>query len=259
MIQWLIRSQVYLAAGAGLLTAGSLVRLGGDPWRLTSAWVFLATLTFYNAARSAPVLPSEWVRLRLLPVVILGLVTGILTLWLLPGQQLVVVVLSVMALLYLVPIISRRAGSLRQAGLLKVPLVGVVWAGVTAGLPVIEVEPAGFEWIWLVAERAVFIAALTLPFELRDRRSDREAGLRTLAHVMRPSSLRRLGALMLMLSLLVSALSPVDRSGVGWAAVVLAHGLAIGLTLKATSRSHALFDVGLDGTILILAAGACIS
>lgn len=259
MIHWLVRSQVYIASGAGLLAAGALVRFGDEPWRLTTLWVFLATLVYYNLARSSPAVPTAEPLLRHGVVLVLALVVVVMAVWLNPEQRLLVVTLGVLGLLYLLPIISHRAGSLRQIGLLKVPLVGLVWAGMTAGLPALASTALPEGWWWVILERFAFVCAIMLPFEMRDRRLDRSAGLRTVAHVLRPMWLRRLGVGLLIVSLAVSVWSPVGRSATAWSTVVLAHVLAGVLTLYATPQSEALCDIGLDGTLLILAAGCCLS
>ncbi|QDU71223.1 UbiA prenyltransferase family protein [Mucisphaera calidilacus] len=260
MLSWLVNSQLYLAAGAALLTAGSLIRLGGDPQSATVAFVFAATLTFYNVARSVPLLrASRTVSTRWNnTVLILMLAT---TAWLatrlsLPQWQ-ILLMMSLLAVGYLIPFLPGTQ-SLRSFGLLKVPIVATVWAGTCVGLPASETGADILQTISLAAERFVFIAAITLPFEIRDRRTDRDAGLTTLPHTIGHRRTSHLALGFITLSLLLAVISPLPRSATGSITLILAHALAATLValprLKPTHRC----DYGLDGTLILLAAGECL-
>lgn len=75
--------------------------------------------------------------------------------------------------------------------------VAVVWTVVTGLLPMVESGVVGWEsgaqvtrWVggfgWVLAWRFLFVFGLTLPFLVRDRRSDRESGIKTLAVILGP-------------------------------------------------------------------------
>lgn len=252
MLKLLVDSQIYIAAGAAFLTAGSLHRLGVAPLSLTSIWVFLATLSFYRLARS----PRGIVAFLCAEGSYLLPVTGILALYMGSGQVMLVACLGLLALAYLLPLLSTRGG-LRSLGLLKVPLVGVVWAGTCAGLPALEASASPGTAALLLVERFLFITAITLPFEVRDLRVDRRAGLETLAHRFGVRAIRRWSVPFLGLSLLVCAHSvAADPRHLS---LLLAHGVACWVTLTATPATRWRFDLGLDGTILLLAAGELLS
>ncbi|HAT47911.1 MAG TPA: hypothetical protein DCS71_03195, partial [Flavobacteriales bacterium] len=58
-------------------------------------------------------------------------------------------------------------GGLRKVSWLKIPLIAVVWATATTHHPEHGIDPI----LW--AQRALFIAGLTLPFDIRDIEIDR--------------------------------------------------------------------------------------
>lgn len=98
--------------------------------------------------------------------------------WLLPYPvQIAVVVPGAVALLYPLPLYRGRR--LRDVPFLKVFLIAATWAWITVALPAllhgITLPAIGP----LLLERACFILALTLPFDIRDADSDRAQGVVT--------------------------------------------------------------------------------
>ena len=85
------------------------------------------------------------------------------------------------ALLYPIPfILKRRGGGLRSIPGLKLILIALVWAYVTAVIPALR---AGEDWYWPFIERFLWTAALTIPFDVRDAELDANA-IRTLPHLI---------------------------------------------------------------------------
>ena len=85
------------------------------------------------------------------------------------------------ALLYPVPfILKKKGGGLRSVPGLKLILIALVWAYVTAVIPALR---AGEDWYWPFIERFFWTAALTIPFDIRDAEIDAHS-IRTLPHLI---------------------------------------------------------------------------
>lgn len=85
------------------------------------------------------------------------------------------------ALLYPLPfILKRKGGGLRSVPGLKLILIALVWAYVTAVIPALR---AGEDWHWAFIERFLWTAALTIPFDIRDAEIDAHS-IRTLPHLI---------------------------------------------------------------------------
>ena len=85
------------------------------------------------------------------------------------------------ALLYPLPfILKKKGGGLRSVPGLKLILIALVWAYVTAVIPALR---AGADWQWPFIERFLWTAALTIPFDVRDAELDANS-IRTLPHLV---------------------------------------------------------------------------
>ena len=79
-------------------------------------------------------------------------------------------ILGILTLLYAIPLGKNRQ-NLRNIGGIKIFIIAVVWAGVTAIIPLmnrISPEELGITFF----QRFFFVIAITLPFEIRDLRFD---------------------------------------------------------------------------------------
>lgn len=84
-----------------------------------------------------------------------------------------------------------RGRRLRDLPYLKIILVALVWAYMTVFLPLLDLLPPRWiasEWLRL-AERALWIFLLVLPFDLRDRQLDQSQSVRTFANHPHPALL----------------------------------------------------------------------
>lgn len=77
-------------------------------------------------------------------------------------------VLFILTGLYALPILPMGI-KLRSQGLIKIILVGIIWAGTTVVLPFLIInEPISWDLIVEVIQRFVLVIVLLLPFEIRD-------------------------------------------------------------------------------------------
>jgi hypothetical protein len=98
--------------------------------------------------------------------------------WNRPERQAVVALLGLASLAY--SVVPGFAGGLRRVTWLKVPLIAGVWAMATTLHPEAAFEPL----LW--AQRFVFIASLTLPFDIRDLEVDKQH-IQTVASLKSPT------------------------------------------------------------------------
>ena len=97
--------------------------------------------------------------------------------WEEPGRLAVVALVGLASVAY--ALMPGMGGGLRKVTWLKIPLIAIVWATATTHHPVLGIDPV----LWV--QRALFIAGLTLPFDIRDLDVDR-AHMTTLPMVMAP-------------------------------------------------------------------------
>lgn len=262
---YLLYTNVFVAFCAAALVTATRALLGapGFPGVL-EAHVWCATMTVYNIDRlvdrddelhASP--RHRWIarhRKMLWGVTSLSALGTLATMALLPlAVVLGLAPLAVISFLYSVPIFGAdfRLKSLPGA---KTFVIGMVWAVVTVVLPALELgQPVPYV---MVAERFLFIFAITLPFELRDAERDAAAGVSSLAHVLGPHGTVAAAATML----LGVAVSKVFR-------MPTAQGSALGIALLITAglvvaavkpRNDWYYSLLLDGTMLLFAGAVLV-
>jgi 4-hydroxybenzoate polyprenyltransferase len=94
------------------------------------------------------------------------------------GQQ-AVIISAVLSLAYILPIFKGKR--LRDFPFLKIILIALVWAYVCVVLPVATVGRGwGMPESLMFLEKAFFIFAITIPFDIRDMKWDAETGVKTI-------------------------------------------------------------------------------
>lgn len=156
------------------------------------------------------------------------------------------------ALAYSLPFLSGRR--LRDLSYLKIFLIAPVWAWLTVVLPASELGLHGSSVLFMFVERACFIFALALPFDIRDQALDHSLGVRTL-----PMALGRRGTRALAVASLVLAAAAAAFNLYGGAygpATCLALLLTFALTYAIVHLAHphrpdAYFTGLADGVLLL--------
>lgn len=266
---FLVFSNLFIALAAVAFTHESYYLLGVDP-RVGPllALVFCATLVVYNLDRLSGASAEDavdatrrhrWVdRHRRLLWAATGLAaTGALvTLFFVPRAVVwALVPLGVVSLGYSLPVVWSDSGPYRLKDIagLKIFLIAFVWAGATAFLPAAAAleDPFRADVAWLVGERALFIFAITLPFDIRDMDRDRHSAIWTIPLAIGVERTRRLSYLVVAAFAVCVAL----HYGVGWSTPTLplwaSAAVAAGLLTRAGREDHdEMYYVGwLDGMI----------
>ncbi|MEM9077896.1 MAG: hypothetical protein AAGC43_12700 [Bacteroidota bacterium] len=85
---------------------------------------------------------------------------------------LTIVFLGILCVLYAIPFFP-KVGNLRNLARLKIYIVGLVWAGFTVLLPILQMKiQVDWDVVFLCIQRFVLVIILMLPFEIRDMETD---------------------------------------------------------------------------------------
>lgn len=110
----------------------------------------------------------------------------------------------VLSIAYVLPV-TRSGKRLRDLGWTKILWIGVAWTWLTAFIPTYVLSGVPLlNSIVQGVERMAFIVAITIPFDIRDRRHDALQGMRTLAHRLSDRALVRLGTGLYLVSILAA-------------------------------------------------------
>ncbi|MFB9054458.1 hypothetical protein ACFFVB_15320 [Formosa undariae] len=147
-------------------------------------FIFFATITGYNfvkyfgLARNHRRAMASWLRAILIFTLVSFILMSYFALKLELNTILILSGFGVVTFMYAIPFLPHRFfvdkhQNLRSISGLKVYVIGLVWAGVTVLLPLInEHYTFDFDVFLTCMQRFIFIIALMLPFELRDLKYD---------------------------------------------------------------------------------------
>jgi len=204
-IEYIYYSNVWIAAGAvGLLwTTVHSFTLVGD-FRPISLFVFFSTLFSYSLHRLYPVLIGgrdpkdnkhlQWIwahRVEGIAVLMLSAFasTYIFLFFLSFSAQIVLVLAGLITLFYSIPIFNQKEGPkirLRDYPLLKIFIIALIWVLSCVLLPWIESERL-VPWYSIalsMLEKALFLIAITIPFDIRDYAYDKQVEVSTIPQVL---------------------------------------------------------------------------
>lgn len=145
-------------------------------------------------------------------------------------------IISILTGLYALPVFP-QAKNLRSLGLLKIVLVGLVWAGSTVVLPLIE---AGVTLVWdfwiETTQRIILVLVLLIPFEIRDLKYDAPS-LRTLPQRTGSKNTKSIGVLSAVVLFFITYLKDVISTVDILAKAILCIGLVLSLVLTKRNQS----------------------
>jgi 4-hydroxybenzoate polyprenyltransferase len=264
-----VYGNLLISVAAASLTWVSGVLLGGEVrWEII-VLVFAATLFIYNFDRllvlkSMAGLKSErhvWIVRNagyLIGLVALSVVCMGYLAFSLNWQEIVYVAhLGLVSVLYSLPMFSHSEGKrpLRSFRGLKIFLIAYVWAATTAVLPALDLGKGLFDFhvILLFIERALFIFAVTLPFDIRDYKSDTQSGVITIPHVLGVQKSKWLAYTCTLVFMLLSVLHYNHENWMIAARMVT--GVATLLVIRYTDETrHEYYYTGLIDGLLIIQA-----
>ncbi len=216
-IDLVLYGNFWIALGALALTAQTQIILGDElVWNPLLGFVFCATWLLYALHRIVGILRlkdfldverySVISRFRN-HIIIYAFVAGIGTIWYffqLPFRvQVTSVMPSLFSLAYVLPVFG-KSRRLRDFDQIKIYLVAFVWAWVSVALPVVYSEVAiDTSIIMMFLERALFVFAITLPFDIRDLQVDGHTNVRTIPGIIGAVKSIRIGIILLIIALVL--------------------------------------------------------
>ncbi len=200
-INFLLFSNVFIAVCALAQALVTYNLLGMRPDKSILAFLFFSTLAQYNFSilLSKPAQPQKspfrrvkWIFGHYRIMITISIISGLslLPLWLFldTPAKILTFFLAVASIAYALPIFSfgnKRFG-LRNIPGIKLFLIALVWSLSTVLLPILQLESSenvlifGGDTVLLISKRFLLVAAITIPFDIRDLFQDRSSALKTI-------------------------------------------------------------------------------
>lgn len=271
-LDFLLFSNIFIALCAVAQGLVTYQLLDLRPQKYILALLFFSTLAQYNFSillskpknpQNSPFRRVKWIfshyRLMISLTIISVLSLIPLFLFLSLSSQILLFFLAVLSIAYGLPIFSLhdKKFGLRNIPGIKLFLIATVWSLSTVLLPILELDssnlfhlPSGDTMI-LVAKRFLFVAAITIPFDIRDLFQDRSQALKTIPVMLgeKKAYLFCQGLLILYLVLLFLFRESFDRNFMALALTIILSGwLIFKSNLKRNEYYYFLF---LDGTMIL--------
>ncbi|RVU01564.1 hypothetical protein EOD41_06250 [Mucilaginibacter limnophilus] len=204
VLNFLLFSNVFMALCAVAQALVTFHLIDGQPVFAVLALLFTSTLGIYNFCilisppkkpDESPYLRVRWffAHYRLMVTFTIICILSLIPLFFMVSMQskMLLVFMGIVSVCYGLPLftLGNQKFGLRNIPGLKAFLITLVWVLSCVLLPVLEAQDKHFtdismrDTFILLAKRALFIAALTVPFDIRDLFHDRRAGLKTVAVV----------------------------------------------------------------------------
>ena len=194
----IINSNLYISLAAVFFCIETQIQLGLKPqWHPYLFLIFFATLFEYNLHRLITIVTNKealqtekhrWVRENkgAFYFLVLASIVGFAAAAMLAKKE-VLFALSPIAFItffYSIPFFGKNGNllRLREIPYLKIFLIAFVWASSTLLLPLIHsgLEFSTVDTMLIFIERFFFVFSITIPFDIRDIQSDKQASLKTI-------------------------------------------------------------------------------
>lgn len=263
-VHTLIYSHIWVAGAATALGWQTLALLGQAPaWNPLTLFLFSGTVMAYTLQRWFGMSTLSTQRKMIIGSVQnvwpwLIAISGLAAIWgfrdLTPASKWVGVLAGVFSILYILPINTHQR--IRDIPGLKIFLISIVWALATVILPASEVSGPVNSWLIgiLFCSRALFIFAITLPFDLRDREADLRNGTFTLPILFGWPRCRRIGTIALGVSLVMVCSMALAGwiNWTTWMGNITTILLAMWMLVRTNEhRSEYFFGLWMDGLMFL--------
>jgi 4-hydroxybenzoate polyprenyltransferase len=260
-------SNLWISLGAGSMVWETYILLGLPVDFFYVLFAFCATWAIYNLDRLVALsrlsktgnVRHGWiVENRFLMIVSVAACTLflIISIFYLPLKIILFLVhLGVISVAYSIPVITHKSSkrSLRSFNGLKIFLIAYVWLASTVALPALAAGYSLLNWkiISIGIRRGLFIFAITVPFDIRDLRSDRDVNLKTIPAIIGVKASQWLALSCLVIFCILAAMDHTVKPSLFYA--LLISGLTTAPMVFMAEENHGeYFFAGLmDGTILI--------
>lgn len=197
-VDLILYSNLWIATGALAMSLQTQLILSGTISPNSLDWfIFASTLFLYAIHRlvglqkvKSPESQSRYIVIAKFKshIFFYAVVSGIASLYYFlqfgTNLQLYIVLPSLISLAYVLPVLY-QGKRLRDVGVIKIFLIAVSWAVITVLLPVIYLQqPLNNAILLLLLERALFVFAITIPFDIRDLSIDHLSNVSTIPGVL---------------------------------------------------------------------------
>lgn len=263
-LRWIVFSNVWVSLAAPSLLWLTATVLDVSPGPAWYVFVWAGTLFTYNIQRlfkATEYLGPEilgrhrWIWIHRPALHVLTFFSACITAaclfyipfklvyWLLPS--------AFVSALYFIP--TYRSGGrrrrLRDVPLLKINLVALTWAWTLVAAPALVFQKPPGEWWALFVFEFFFCFGLTVPFDIRDSRHDRQEGTRTFVSEWGVRRVRRFAALSLLTGLPPLCFAGLP-AGANPALVLLTCVAAVSAYMASETRDELYYGFWLDGLIV---------
>jgi 4-hydroxybenzoate polyprenyltransferase len=271
-LDFLLFSNIFIALCSVAQALVTYQLLGVKPQKYILALLFFSTVAQYNFSillikpknpQNSPFRRVKWIfshyRLMISLTIISVLSLIPLFLFLSLSSQILLFFLGILSIAYGLPIFTfhEKKFGLRNIPGVKLFLISTVWSLGTVLLPILELDSTNIfhlpnsTTIILIAKRFLFIAAITIPFDIRDLFQDRSVALKTIPVMLgeKKAYLFCQGLLVAYLILLFLFRETFDKNFVALALTIFLSGwLIFKSNLKRNEYYYFLF---LDGTLIL--------
>ncbi len=271
-LDFLLFSNIFIALCAVAQGMVTYQLIGAEPEEYVLALLFVSTLALYNFSillskpqnpKRSPFRRVRWIfshyRLTITLTIIAVLSIIPLFLFLHTVAKILLIALALVSIAYNIPIFSvnDKKFGIRNIPGVKLFLIAMIWALSCVLLPILELEKgiqASItlrETILLVAKRFLFIAAITVPFDIRDLFQDRDNDLKTIPVIWgeKTALLFCQGLLAVYLVLLFLFTDSADANFWGLFATIILTGWLI--FRSKWEKNEYYYFLYLDGTMIV--------
>ena len=263
----LIYGNYFIAVCAALLLYETYILLALPPsWFYTSV-AFFSTLFTYNIDRlvaykdisKVDAERQKWITKHFwLMAVSAGISVIYLAICVFYMQWQVLVFigqLGIISVAYSLPLLYGKTNNrtLRSIKGLKIFLIAYVWAGSTVMMPCLAqgMSILSKEVVLLFIERFLFIFIITLPFDIRDYKSDIASNVSTIPGMIGIRNAKILASACMVAFMIIAMLHYPFRTGIFWARMLSAIS-TLYIVYKTEETHHEYYFTGLlDGTMVI--------
>lgn len=268
VLDFLLFSNIFIALCAVAQAGLTYHLLGARCDKYVLGLLFCATLFLYNFSmflakpkqpEKSPFRRVRWIfaNYRFMTTITLIAVISIIPLafFLSPASQVLLFFLGIIAVAYNLPLFTMndKKFGLRNIPGLKLFLIALIWSLSCVLLPIIEtgMPILASDTIVLIAKRFLFIAAITVPFDIRDLYQDRSHDLRTIPVMLgeKKAYIFCQFLLLIYISLLLLFTKNMDANFIGISLTIILTGWLI---FKSNIRKNEYYYFFyLDGTMIL--------
>ena len=269
IVDFILYTNIWIGIGALLLYLQSTALMEGKYHASNIAYlVAFSTIWLYSLHRAVGLKKvddieenSRFYRIHQLKnlIYLIGtacMIACIYLLTLIPFQFLMALAFpGLVSILYVLPVFSGKR-RLRDLGIIKIFLVALTWSWLTVLIPWYESDS---NWQWQVllpfAERFCFIFAITLPFDIRDLKTDALNSVKTIPAIIGIENSQRISYMLLAFSGIFLGFQSLNNMiPQNYLVVVLLfYALTALLIYGIQKKQHDYYYTGLlDGTMLLM-------